>query len=370
MSDLIKQYRSLITSKGIEPSLFKVLTLVGIEHVGGYLGRVLEEGAVERGTQEADYPCCYLRALSKAFESLDKKPLSPWLIATITGLCSDTSTLTPDQQVSVFAELEVFGHLNGVFPNNVVEQIEENDGKNGKTPDFKVEDDLFVEVYCPDESNPERGRVADELIKQSGIVRMVISRPVTGSKPLAVKYATNQTIARVVGAKRSNDQTQDDSQNILWIDVKQKLKLSAKKTLPLESVNCADQTFIGCFGIWHAFYGEVDVSIFPTGRFTLRHSGDLESDQYTQRNNNGLFRERPSLSAAVISCVDGNVVFQNPWAVNPISSDVLVALTTLYQFKPEYSWISPDAQKLLQRIESCLSDIDWLLKSKVIDKDE
>lgn len=362
MSDLIEQYRSLVTSKGIGPALFKVLTLADIERVGGYLGRVLEEGAVERGTQEADYPCCYLRALSKACESLDKKPLSPWLIATITDLCSNESVLSFEQQISAFSELEVFGQLHAVFPNNGVEQIDENDGRNGKTPDFKVGDDLFFEVYCPDESNPERDRVADELAKQSAMVKTVISRPVTGSKPLAVKYATNQTIARVVGAKRSNDQTQEGSQNILWVDVKQKLKLSAKKTLPLESVNCADQTFIGCFGIWHAFYGEKGVSVFPTDRYSLRHSGDLESDQYTQLDHNGLFRERPSLSAAVISCVDGNVLFLNPWCELPLCDDDILSLTKLYQFRPEYSWFSFDNSSLLHQVEQSIKDLNRLLQ--------
>lgn len=238
-------------------------------------------------------------------------------------------------------ELEAYGELKSVFYDQEVTQIDEQGGKNGTTPDFKVGDDLYVEVYCPDESHDERVRIQEELSKQTGIVRIVLSRPVTGSKPLAVKYATNQTIARLLGSKRAKDQTQAGAKNVLWVDVKHKLKLSVKKTLPIESlnhINHINQTYIGSFGIWHSFYGEVGKSVFPTERYDLKFDGDLNSHSYKQHQHTGLFRDRSTLSAAVVSCLDGNVLFLNPWCFKPLSDDDINRFIKLSQFRPEYSF--------------------------------
>jgi hypothetical protein len=124
--------------------------------------------------------------------------------------------------------------LKSAFHGRAVTQVPERGGRGGKTPDFKIGNDIYVEVYCPDESNPERERVAHKLANNGENIRLAISRPVTGSAPKAVQFSTNQTIARVVGAKRKNDQTVSDCKNILWLDVKHKLQLMACNTAPIQ----------------------------------------------------------------------------------------------------------------------------------------
>lgn len=334
MTDLVETHRDVIINLGLEPKFFKLIEATGLQNIQGYIGHLIQDSAKDRGVYEAKFSAGLLRSVCNAFQYFQEDSLSDWGVKLLARLCSERY----EGEQSDFAEIEAFGHLTAAFYDSSVRQIEERGGKNGKTPDFKVGNDLFVEVYCPDESHKERERVKDELDKQNGMVRSVLSRPVTGSEPLAVKYATNQTIARILNDKRGKDQFQLDSKNILWIDIKHKLKLSVRKTLPLESIHHANQTVVGSFGIWHSFYGKVDTSVFPTERYSLKFSGGIESDSYVQHRYTGLFRERPNLSGAVVSCLDGNVIFLNPWCNKPLSDNQVHRLTHISQFRPEYSF--------------------------------
>jgi hypothetical protein len=359
MIERVETNRDLIVKLGLEPKLFNLMEATGITETQGYFGHLIEDAAREHGEHEANFSAGLLRSICNAFQYFQGDSLSDWGRKLLTRLSSERY----EGEQSDFSELEAFGHLSGAFNDSSVSQIEEKGGKNGKTPDFKAGDDLFIEVYCPDESHKEREKVKNELDKQSGMVKSVLSRPVTGSESLAVKYATNQTIARILNDKRGKDQFQLDSRNVLWVDIKHKLRLAVKHTLPLESINYANQTFVGSFGVWHSFYGKVDSSIFPTGRYSVKFSGGLESDSYIQHRYTGLFRERPNLSAAVVSCLDGNVIFLNPWCNNPLSDDQVHRLTHMSQFRPEYSFFVK--QTLESDIASTEASIAFLLEKKL-----
>jgi hypothetical protein len=361
MIDLVEANRDVILRLGLEPKLFKLMETEGLTKIQGYFGHLVENAARERGAHEANFSAGFLRSICNAFQYFQGDSLCNWGMKLLSQLCEKRY----EGEQSDFAELEAFGHLSSAFYDSSVSQIEEKGGKNGKTPDFKVGDDLFVEVYCPDESHKEKKRVKEELDKQSGMVRSVLSRPVTGSEPLAVKYATNQTIARILNDKRGKNQFNPDVENILWVDIKHKLKLSVRHTLPLESVNHANQTFVGSFGVWHSFYGKVDSSIFPTERYSLKFSGTLDSDSYFQKRYTGLFRERPDLSGAIVSCLDGNVVFLNPWCKKPLSDEHIHRLTHMSQFRPEYSFFVK--QTLESDIASKEASIAFLLEKQVED---
>jgi len=335
--------------------------------VHGYLANVLEDCRVE--------PCInstssrIIRSINNALSSLVRgDSLDAWSGSELRAACEAHPELTfghPERskrlasQASKIVEVEAFGHLANAFHGCSVIHIRERGGRGGKTPDFKIGNDIYIEVYCPDEHNPERDRVENELDAQHGCVKMVISRPVTGSASLAKKYATNQTIARVVGAKRDNDQTVLGCKNILWLDVKHKLQLMTCDTAPIQSVTHGENAYIGCFGLWHAFYGKIGESIFPKERYSLKYDGCLDQDTYLQKDKDGLFRERPYMSAAVISCVDGNVMFLNPWCETPLSRNDILALLRLYHFRPEYSFICPET--LSQEISAQEEKIKLLL---------
>lgn len=334
MTDLVETHRDVIINLGLEPKFFKLIEATGLQNIQGYIGHLIQDSAKDRGVYEANFSAGLLRSVCNAFQYFQEDSLSDWGMSLLARLCSERY----EGEQSDFAEIEAYGDLTTAFYDSEVIQVNEKSGKNGKTPDFQVGNELFVEVYCPDESHKEIQRVQEELHKQSGMVKTVISRPVTGSETLAVKYATNQTIARVLGAKRDNDQFSSEKKNILWVDLKHKLKLGVKQTLPLESINHANQTYIGCFGVWHSFYGEVEQSIFPTERYTLKFHGSLGVHTYKQHKHNGLFRERSHMSGAMLSCIDGTVLFLNPWCDNPLSNEQIHRLTQVRQFRPEYSF--------------------------------
>lgn len=127
----------------------------------------------------------------------------------------------------------------------------------------------------------------------------------------------------------------------------------------MKSVNYAGQTFIGSFGLWHAFYGAKEASLFPCERYNLKFSRSRPNDIYTQQVE-GLFRERRYLSAAIISCLDGLVLFENPWSQTPLSGDDIKKISKLYQFRPEFSFIQ--SEHLEACIDHHLKSIELLLK--------
>ena len=158
-----------------------------------------------------------------------------------------------------------------------------------------------------------------------------------------------------------NDQTIDGEFNILWLNIANKLELNVDKTLPIRSVLHHNDTFIGTNGIWHSFYGEKDKSIFAFEGHSLKLANN--SEHYLQKRHDGLFRERASLSAAIIECVDGIVIFQNPWSCKPLTTETLRLLFKLHQFRPEYSWIDISTKySFAERIEAELSFHHMLLE--------
>lgn len=345
MIEITQELKQEFYSKGLGCSLFSALDKLGITQAHGYLANMLEGARAEPCNNSIPASC--IRSLNVALDSLiSEERLDAWSSAELRAACEDQTVLASGgseqskkwaSQASNIVEIESYGHLKSAFHGRAVTQVPERGGRGGKTPDFKIGNDIYVEVYCPDESNPERERVAHKLANNGENIRLAISRPVTGSAPKAVQFSTNQTIARVVGAKRKNDQTVSDCKNILWLDVKHKLQLMACNTAPIQSVNHGENTYIGCFGLWHAFYGKVGDSIFPKERYCIKYH-DCRDETYQQKDKEGLFRERPHMSAAVISCLDGNVLFLNPWCQSSLDQSDILALIRMYHFRPEFSF--------------------------------
>lgn len=359
MISLTDEVKRSILVKGNENSLFRIFERLSIKDISGYLGEVLDDVHNERDGQSK----VYLRSFCKALvNASNENPLDERLIQHLKNISLATSKLNLDQQKSTFAEIDALGHLKNAFFEISVAQIDERGGKSGKTPDIQVGSDLFVEVYCPQDSNNERERVKEEFQKQTGPVKMVLSRPVTGSSTDARQYPTNQTIARMVGAKRNHNQTRIGFKNLLWIDYKHKLNLNVENSLPYKSVNHADQTYFGCFGIWHAFYGSLGKSIFPKDRYSLAYAQCLDGDTYLQKDHDGLFKIRKELSGAILSFNDGNVLFLNPWCAMPLADNEIKSLTRIYQFRPEYSFFVK--QTLEADVDSKEASISFLLETK------
>jgi hypothetical protein len=342
-----------LNRKGIDPAFSKLVKSLELDAIGGVTNTRVQSVIEEQHNKPIKQ---LLEGFAASFQNVHELLLNDsWFKDNFKTLVEGNVKQT--EELSLIAELEAFGHLAQQWPDTV--QIDEKGGRQGKTPDFKINDDLYVEVYCPDKSQPEKKRVEKEMEEQAGFVKSVLSRPIVGSNPLAIQFSTNKVIDKLLNAKRKNDQTVENKKNILWIDVKQKLKLSVVQTLPMQSVNYGGQTFIGSFGLWHAFYGSKEESLFPRERYNLKFSRSRPNDIYTQKVE-GLFRERRYLSAAIISCLDGLVLFENPWSQTPLSDDDIKKISKLYQFRPEFSFIQ--GENLEACINHHLKSIELLLK--------
>jgi len=342
-----------LSLKGIDPAFSKLVKSFELDSIGGITNTRIQSVIEEQHNKPIKQ---LLEGFAISFQNIHELLLNnSWFKENFKTLVEGSVIKT--EELSLIAELEAFGHLAQQWPD--IAQIDENGGKQGKTPDFKVSVDLYVEVYCPDVSQPERKRVDEEMEKQTGFVRSVLSRPVTGSNPKAMQFSTNKVIDKLLNAKRNNDQTVENKKNILWLDVKQKLKLSVEQTLPMKSINYGGQTFIGSFGLWHAFYGAENESVFPCDRYSLKFTGSLSDNTYSQKVE-GVFRIRPYLSAAIVSCLDGLVLFENPWSKTPLSVDDIKKIAKLYQFRPEFSFIQ--SENLEACINHHLKSIELLLK--------
>ncbi|MBN2433738.1 MAG: hypothetical protein JXK07_00565 [Spirochaetes bacterium] len=255
---------------------------------------------------------------------------------------------------NIVGEIVSLGLLKAVFPEAI--KIRENN--NYKTPDLRLLDDLFCEVYTPQDSQPEKEKVKKKLDSQQGPVKIAISHPLTGSNGAALKYPSNKIIDKYLSYKRESDQTVSNARNILWIDCCQDFILKTNDTTPLTTVNKDRQTFIGSFGVWHGLYGKKGAS-FLSDRSTLKH---LPSRRKYEQQKNGLFRERASLTAVLILTIDGIVYFENPWSDKKLSSDEFVQLSKLFRLRIDYAWFDKDhsGSFLEKKVENQLENIEYL----------
>lgn len=252
------------------------------------------------------------------------------------------------------AELISFGILKQSFP-----KIKPNkESKNHKSPDFEIDENLFLEVYCPQESQNEIERVEKSLREQEGIVRMEITYPLTGANPMARKFPANKIIDKVLNSKSTSDQTQRNSKNLLWLDLIQSFKTEITDTKAYKSLIHNELTYTGCFGIWHAFYGQKGSTLLPE-RSAITYKQFI--DPYFQQKD-GLFRFRKSLSGAILVTLQGLIFFENPWTTDALSISDKKNLSELPFFRPEHSLFSLDnnMQFLKDIIKNELNKIKWL----------
>jgi hypothetical protein len=195
-----------------------------------------------------------------------------WSQSQLRRLATETAT---DETRALAAEIEAALRLSWIHP---VARIEE-----GKRPtcDFRL-GALNVEVYCPQQHVEERRVVeaglAEQLKKATGPVKVAImtSNPTAGSGrrvddnghvvrdegSQAAAFPTNKLMDRILSAKRAGTQFPAGETNILWLDLKQGLGLSAMDCVPLRSIISKGTCFVGMLGVWHAFYGQKGDPLF------------------------------------------------------------------------------------------------------------
>lgn len=250
------------------------------------------------------------------------------------------------------AEVIAGGILGAVFPE--IERIPEK--RKAKTPDFRLGDNVFVEVYCPQQSTGEDEKYSAWLRRDDGPVKTFLGRPITGSTANALRYPSNVVIDRAVNGKREKNQFELGSENLLWVDFLNGFGISSQDTRPYISVHVGENTFVGSFGVWHSMYGKRG-SLLLSERTDLRF---LREQNFYEQRQEGYFRLRPEVSGALMLVSDGIVLFENPWAHTPLSTLSKQRLKRLVRFKPDMSWLAVPEHNLEDRVNSALGEIVWL----------
>lgn len=353
---MLNRIHKLVKS-GVSNGVFELIKEESIEVDDfSYLG-IKIDSAVRNCKRSS--PFLQMHALSRAVNQSSLSAFRSWVVEKVKKMCEPIKSEQDEISITskCVAELVSAGLLSEVFDE--IELVKER--KQEKTPDFSLGGHGYVEVYCPQESQVKNKKGGSMAILQEGDFRYEISRPLTGPKELALKYSSNKVIDKVLNDKREKDQTIADEVNILWVDLMNGLELSAKSISPYEVYDCKGEFFVGNVGVWHAFYGKEGSSKLAKERFSLRFSGSLGMVYYQQKE--GLFRERKSLSAALLLTKNGVALFENPWALKPIEDGTKKKIRDLYKFRPDISFFGVGKNIGEERIESVLQEIEWLYEN-------
>ncbi len=302
-----------------------------------------------------------------------------WIRSELRNLAEHDAT---DEMRALAAEVEAALRLSWIGP---VARVAE--AQRQATADFQL-GALNVEVYCPQEHVAERRVVeallASEIQRATGPVKIAIVRssPTTGSgrsvgkdglvvrdpRNQARTFPANKLIDRILSdKKRAGAQLCAGELNLLWLDLKHGLGLTAIDCIPLRSAVAKGMCFVGSHGVWHAFYGRIGDPLFVE-RTVLDFPGPRHA--YPQQRH-GWFREMPKASCAILSVLDGIILLSNPWAAVPLDAATTESLMTLSEVRPEFCWFDELAPTLVMRVEAERSRISSLASrgsSKTVDE--
>ncbi|QUX97457.1 hypothetical protein C0J08_19545 [Marinomonas sp. CT5] len=324
-----------------------------------YLGHMMSENN-GKGVLADNYS--NLLNISVAAETLiNRGKHIPWLknnLEELSRLPYLKNTIHLNSKVA--AEVIAGGLLSEVF--NELEPLPE--AKKSKTPDFKLFNSGYAEVYCPQTSEQNITAVREQQESQKGRdVVIAFSRPLTGQTQGAKSYPANKIIDRIINHKRENDQSKPESTNLLWLDLTHGFNVGCDDTQPLKTILHAGTAYTGNFGIWHAFYGKLNVSTFSPERTILKYS-DFNSGFYKQQKE-GLFRLRSQLHGAILLTKDGIIFFENPWTSTPLEESIKKKISQLHRFRANFSWFQHGSQQLCHStIDNELAKINWLYQNK------
>jgi hypothetical protein len=69
----------------------------------------------------------------------------------------------------------------------------------------------------------------------------------------------------------------------------------------------------------------------------------------------------PRASAALLSVLDGVLLFENPWAAVLLDAATRSSLLMLTEIRPEFSWFDPEPDDLNARVEAERRRISWIV---------
>ncbi len=163
-----------------------------------------------------------------------------------------------------------------------------------------------------------------------------------------------ENVAQKLAQKKDDAQAIEGQPSILWVDLQSEWwSCTADSVRPLTRRKGVLYTF----GIWHGFYGRKGLPLFE--EHVERLGGPLGI--WRQRFD-GLLRQRPKWSAAVVSLPSTIVVFENPWAQTPIGSKIRQSLLLVPNADISASWGNWGTVPLRQLVEAEWERLEYVAR--------
>ncbi|MFT3695694.1 MAG: hypothetical protein QM831_21330 [Kofleriaceae bacterium] len=186
--------------------------------------------------------------------------------------------------------------------------------------------------------------------------------------------ADAHAVARSVSGKKPPGQVPSGSPGILWMDFcDAEWALHAVDALPA-TIEWKGMPLATTRGVWHAFYGQKGKTRFFTrAAISLGLGAEMANasvQQFDARLRNDAHR---CWSAAVLRCVDGVVIFENPNPLVPLPFRVLRELVGLEGYKPELSFhrlAEDDFEGLRGRLEDVEKRLQFYIGDASFDRDD
>ena len=166
---------------------------------------------------------------------------------------------------------------------------------------------------------------------------------------------TAENVAQKLAQKKEGArQAAGDLPSVLWVDLQSEWwAVQAHGVQPFTKWRGE----LYSYGIWHGFYGRKDVPIFEG--HVERHGGPF--GVWRQRFD-GLLIQRTEWSAAVISLPSITVLYESPWAENPIGPKLRESLMSVPDADFTASWAQWGSVPLKQIIEAEWDRLEFIAK--------
>jgi hypothetical protein len=231
------------------------------------------------------------------------------------------------------------------------------------TPDFGIDagDGIVdVEVFAKHQDDDQKDMLADpprgippDVERSDRRPRQVLFTETElhpgGAPDPAKPHDSTQAnmISRVCAAKGKEAQVRDDRPSLLWIDFRSfgiwPQVLALDQAAPLISGNHG----LTSGALWYAFYGWRGAPIFEEDFFPM--------DRVVPMGHDGRFRlsgkKKSKLSGALLVLEDGQILFENPWANQPLPARARRLCERLPNFdlgRAICSWSPGDAEMLVE----------------------
>lgn len=271
---------------------------------------------------------------------------------------------------AALGEIRCYGVLLDVFGKESVHPVSTK--RNKKTPDFRVScdcSDLFIEVNTVQANEEEYKKLVDFENTPPSFDKSGISMREYCFTPFGTKKQSGTTpsvIYKLCSIKQNAEQLQSDTPAIIWVDLQDEFSniLSSRLHIggPIFSGPICGGAISGFYSneIWYSLYAPEKLAIFEGE--TLLFGEGIKKPLTTMKIDGKFANEdiSPKVSAVVFNGADALVLFENPYAVNPLPTAFIKAISSWKTFRIESSVLNYSNDALICEIDNELRKINVL----------